>query len=308
MESALLAAVTSEHDLVGEAAEYLLRAGGKRFRPLLVLLGSQFGDPTGERVVSGAVAVELTHLATLYHDDVIDEAMFRRGIPSANSRFDNTVAILTGDFLFARASGIAADLGAATSRLFADTIANVCDGQIRERAVLGHPDVTAQEYLDVIRLKTGALIATSCRLGGLLADAPRPVVDGLTRFGESLGLAFQLSDDIMDLISDETTLGKKPGADLSEGVYTLPVIVALHDGDRGAELRTLLQEGPPKGDRLDRAIELVRGDGTIERTRDAVGREVRRAIDEAQSLPAGTAGEALVHLATFIATRCGAAP
>ncbi|MGH3113136.1 MAG: polyprenyl synthetase family protein, partial [Gaiellaceae bacterium] len=307
-ENALLEAVASDHQLVRESAQYLLRAGGKRFRPLLVLLGSRFGDPTDERLVPGAVAVELTHLATLYHDDVIDEAAFRRGIPSANSRFDNTIAILTGDFLFARASGIAADLGTATSRLFAETIAKVCDGQIRERAILGRADVTPDAYLDVIRLKTGALIATASRLGGLLSEAADDVIEGLARLGEALGLAFQLSDDIMDLVSDEATLGKKPGADLAEGVYTLPVIVALHDdGDgRGAELRELLEAGPPDGERLARALELVRSDGTLDQAREAVGREVRRAISEVEQLPAGTPADALVHVATYIAGRCGA--
>src|ERR687892_1932888 len=173
VELALARAVdTSDIPLVSEAAGHLLTAGGKRFRPLLVLLGGHFGDPTDPRLVPGAVAIELTHLATLYHDDVIDEAQSRRGIASANARWDNTVAILAGDFLFARASEISADLGAEVTRLLARTIATVCDGEIREVEVSGRIDHSEDEYLEIIRRKTASLIATSCRLGGMLSDAP----------------------------------------------------------------------------------------------------------------------------------------
>jgi heptaprenyl diphosphate synthase len=297
----------SDVPLVSEAAGHLLAAGGKRFRPLLVLLGGHFGDASDGRLIPGAVAIELTHLATLHHDDVIDEAQSRRGTASVNARWDNTVAILTGDFLFARASEISSDLGTDVTRLLAATIARVCEGQIREIQGAGRVDADEASYLDVIRRKTAALIATSCRLGGMLSGSERDEVDGLTEYGQALGMAFQMSDDIMDLVSDRTTLGKDPGADLREGVYTLPVIYALRESARREELRALLAPGPPDGDRLTAALDIVRADGSLDPARAMVGAEVRRAIGAAEGLAEGRSRDALVHLAEFIATRCGAA-
>jgi heptaprenyl diphosphate synthase len=297
---------TSDVPLVAEAAGHLLPAGGKRFRPLLVLLGGHFGDPADMQLVPGAVAVELTHLATLYHDDVIDEAQTRRGIASVNARWDNTVAILTGDFLFARASEISSDLGTEVTRLLALTIARVCEGQIGEVQSAGRLDADEGAYRDVIRRKTAALIATSCRLGGMLSGADAGVIERLDRFGRGLGMAFQLSDDIMDLVADRATLGKEPGADLHEGVYTLPIIYALRDSARREELRALLQERPLPGDRLSAALDIVREDGSVDRARASVASEVRGAVSEAEGLPGGRARDALVHLAEFIASRCGA--
>jgi heptaprenyl diphosphate synthase len=306
VEEALTMAVASEVPLVSEAAGHLLAAGGKRFRPLLVLLAGQLGDPDDPRLVPGAVAIELTHLATLYHDDVIDEARSRRGIPSANARWDNTVAILTGDFLFARASEISSALGTEVTKVLAETIAQVCEGEIREVQGLGRIDGDEARYLDVIRRKTASLIATSCRLGGMLSAAELEVVERLERFGRALGLAFQLSDDIMDLTADRAVLGKEPGADLREGVYTLPVIYALRESARRDQLRTLLTAGPPEGDRLAAALDIVRSDGSLELARAAVTEEVRRSLAEADRLPPGVARDALVHLSGFIAARCGA--
>jgi len=306
VEEALAAAVASDVPLVSEAAGYLLTAGGKRFRPMLVLLGGWFGDPDDPRLVRGAVAIELTHLATLYHDDVIDEADDRRGIPSANARWDNTVAILTGDFLFARASQIASDLGTDVTRLMAQTIAEVCEGQIREAQIMGRIETEEAGYLDVIRRKTASLIGTSCRLGGLVSDADPDLVERLERFGRALGMAFQLSDDIMDLTADRAVLGKEPGADLREGVYTLPVIHALRGSARREELRSLLASGPPTGVRLEAALEIVRSDGSLDPSRAAVAEAVRAALDQAAGLPPGPATDALVHLSGFIAARCGA--
>jgi heptaprenyl diphosphate synthase len=303
VEGALQKAVRADFDFLTEAALHLIEAGGKRFRPMLVLLAGYFGDPTDPRLVPGAVAIELTHLATLYHDDVIDEAEFRRGRASANARWDNTVAILTGDYLFARASEISADLGTDVSKLLARTIATVCDGQIREVGMAGRLDQTEDSYMDAIDRKTATLIATSCRLGGMLSDAPEDHVDVLERFGSALGLGFQLSDDIMDVISTERVLGKEPGVDIKEGVYTLPVIQALEGSE---ELRELLSDGPPDDDALTRALQIVGEDGTLVRARAAVTREVRKAVSLAEELPDGVARTGLVHLAQFIATRCGA--
>jgi heptaprenyl diphosphate synthase len=306
VERELREAVDSSVPLVSSTSRYLLAAGGKRFRPLLVLLAGRFGRPDDRRLIPGAVAIELTHVATLYHDDVIDEADSRRGIASANARWDNTVAILTGDYLFARASEIASELGTDVTRLLAWTIARVAEGQIREADAAGRLDTDEAAYMEVIRGKTAALIATSCQLGGILSDAAPEAVDRLRGVGEALGLAFQLSDDIMDITADQDTLGKEPGVDLKEGVYTLPVIYALRDSHRRDQLRALLEPGPPQGDRLTGALDIVRSDGALDLARGSVVAEVRRALAEARELPGGAAREAFVHLARFLAARCGA--
>jgi heptaprenyl diphosphate synthase len=307
VERALEKAVIADYDLMTEAAGHLLRAGGKRFRPMLVVLSGSFGDPADSRLVPGAVAIELTHVATLYHDDVIDEAEFRHGVPSVNAQWSNSVAIVSGDYLFARAAELASDLGTEVTRLLAKTIATVCDGQVREVTNAGATARDEAAYMDTIRRKTAALIATSCRLGGMLSNAPDEHVETLDEFGDALGMGFQLSDDIMDITSSETTLGKEPGVDMKEGVYTLPVLHALSgDGPESAELRELLAPGPPDGERLARALEIVRAPESLAHARAAVTREVRRAVGLAERLPEGSPRDALVHLANFVAERCGA--
>jgi heptaprenyl diphosphate synthase len=306
VESALEKAVRADSDLLAETAQYLLAAGGKRFRPMLVLLSGYFGDPTDPRLIPGSVAIELVHAATLYHDDVIDEAESRHGVPSVNARWTNTVAILTGDYLFARASEISTDLGTDICALLARTIATLCDGQIREVEAAGRVDQTREAYLEIIRRKTGALIATSCRLGGLLSDAPNEAVEILGTYGEALGMAFQLSDDIMDVTASQRELGKEPGVDMREGVYTFPVLHALQDGPGGAELEELLRPGPPDGERLERALAIVREGEGLEVAREAVRDEVRRATGLISRLPAGPAATALARLARYLAARCGA--
>jgi heptaprenyl diphosphate synthase len=292
--------------LLTETSSYLIAAGGKRFRAMLVLLAAYLGDPTDPRLISGSVAIELVHLATLYHDDVIDEADARRGAPSANVRWDNTVAILTGDFLFARASEISTDLGTDVCRLLARTIAVLCDGQIREVDSSAEVDQPESNYQEIIRRKTASLIATSCRLGGVLSDASPEHTDTIERFGNALGMAFQLSDDIMDITASQLELGKEPGSDMRMGVYTGPVLHALAHGDRRQELARLLQHGPPDGELLDRALEIIRSDGSIEQAREAVTAEVVRAKTLARSLPESRARSALIQLAAFLAFRCGA--
>jgi len=306
VEVALEKAVRADSDMLAETSQYLLKAGGKRFRPMLVLLAGYFGDPSDPRLIPGSVSIELVHQATLYHDDVIDEADARHGVPSANVRWDNTVAILTGDYLFARASEISTDLGTDVCALLARTIATLCDGQIREVEAAGRLERDERAYMEIIRRKTGALIATSCRLGGMLSDAPIESLDVLDGFGEALGLAFQLSDDIMDLTVSSDVLEKEPGQDLREGVFTLPILHAANAGSRAAELRELLADGPPDGERFDHALEIVLLPESLDHARAAVTAEVERAFDLADRLPETTARTALVQLAGYLAARCGA--
>jgi len=295
----------ADSELLSATANYLLAAGGKRFRPMLALLSGYFGDPTDPRLIPACVALELVHVATLYHDDVIDEAESRHGVPAANVRWDNTVAILTGDYLFARASEVGADLGPDVCRILAQTIATLCDGQIREVDASRRLDQTEERYVEVIRRKTGALIATSCRLGAMMSDAPAEAVEILDDFGGSLGLAFQLSDDIMDLTSSQLELGKEPGVDLKEGVYTLPVLYALEHSGHREELARILATGVD-GELLDRALEIVTEGDAIRHARAAVRDEVGRAVGLARRLPEGPAQHALIQLARFLAARCGA--
>ena len=214
VEAQLMTAVQSQYPFVTETSRHLVVAGGKRFRPILTLLASEFGNPEAEGVVPAAVVVELTHLATLYHDDVMDEATMRRGAQSANSRWDNTVAILTGDFLFARASQILADLGPEAVRIQAETFERLCIGQINETVGPLDGQDPVKHHLSVLADKTGSLIATSGRFGALLAGADLDTVNTLTAFGERIGVAFQLADDIVDITSDSDQSGKTPGTDL----------------------------------------------------------------------------------------------
>src|ERR1700712_3852608 len=229
VERLLRESVHSDYPFVDMTSRHLLDAGGKRFRPLVVLLASHFGDPLSSAVVPAAVAIELTHLSTLYHDDVMDEATLRRGAPSANARWNNTIAILTGDFLFARASEITADLGTEATRILARTIAVLCEGQIRETVGPGDGE-PVEHYLRVIDDKTGSLIATSGRLGSQLAGADEATVEALATYGQRIGVAFQLSDDLLDITSGSEESGKTPRHDPREGIHTLPTLFAEQDG------------------------------------------------------------------------------
>ena len=297
VEDALKKAVGADSELLATTAKYLLTAGGKRFRPMLVLLSGYFGDPTDPRLIPGSVAIELVHQATLYHDDVIDEADERHGVPAANARWDNTVAILTGDYLFARASELSADLGPEVCRLLAQTIAVLCDGQIREVDSSGKVEQDQDNYLGIIRRKTGVLIATSCRLGGMLSDATTEHTEVLEGFGESLGMAFQLSDDIMDFTASQLELGKEPGQDMKEGVYTLPVLHALprrppprrvgEPAEARCARRGTARSGP--GDRADRRFDRTRaaGHGRRSGSRGGAGAPAPRRPCPERADPAG---------------------
>jgi heptaprenyl diphosphate synthase len=299
VEALLSRVVTSDQQMVQEAATYLIDAGGKRFRPMLTLLAGYLGDPLEPALVPCGASIELTHLATLYHDDVIDETTVRRGVPTVNVRYGNSLAVLTGDFLFARASGLAADLGPYVSRRLADTIAELCEGQIMETEAAGRLDVTAEHYLEVIKRKTASLIATSCHLGAHLAGAPGASIEAVTTYGLALGMAFQLSDDILDVAGAQEESGKVPGTDLREGVLTLPALATLEGrADGGDELRAALEAKDFEG-----ALALLRGNGSVELARDAVGEWQQRALDAIDGIPTGAARDALVRLAGFIGER-----
>jgi heptaprenyl diphosphate synthase len=241
VEEALHRAVSSEEAFLAEVAGHLISAGGKRLRPLLVVASAAAtGADVTDDVVQGAVSVELVHLGSLYHDDVIDDAQSRRGVPSVNARWGNLVAIVAGDFLLARASEIAASLGTEVSALLAATIGRLCEGEVAELQYAYNPTRPEAAYLNAIEGKTASLMATACRIGGLTSGASPAQVSALTAYGQAFGITFQIFDDILDLIGTEKDLGKPAGHDLVEGTYTLPVIRALAMPEPGDELRALL--------------------------------------------------------------------
>jgi heptaprenyl diphosphate synthase len=305
VESMLRESVKSNYPFVTEASRHLVDAGGKRFRPLLVLLASQFGDVASPGVVPAAVAIELTHLSTLYHDDVMDEATLRRGARSANSRWTNTIAILTGDFLFARASEITADLGTEATRILARTIAVLCEGQIRETLGPAEGADPVDHYLTVLAEKTGSLIATSGRLGALLSGAGASAVDVMTRYGATIGTAFQISDDLIDVASDTPLSGKTPGTDLREGIRTLPVLYALRAEPPGSALRSLLSGDLDDDGRHAAALAALRAHPAMAEARETLVSYAAEARTIVSDLPDTPARAALLALADFVVTRTG---
>lgn len=306
VEAQLVAAVDSPETFVAEAAAHLLNAGGKRFRPLLVMLAAEFGDPAHPDVAHAAVVVELTHLATLYHDDVMDEADKRRGAPSANSRWDNSVAILVGDYLFAQASDLVADLGPVAVKLQARTFSRLVRGQIRETIGPAAADDALAHYLDVVADKTGSLIATAARFGAMMAGAPADVQDTLTEFGERIGAAFQLADDVIDIASETGDSGKTPGTDLREGVPTLPTLIALRSTDpQSARLRDLLSKPLTDDAEHAEALSLLRVHPALTEARSYVQAEADAASVLLAKLPETPARAALQELCDTVATRLG---
>ena len=303
VEQRLAQAVGSGDGLLDAAAGHLLAAGGKRFRPMMVLIAAHLADPDAPGVVPSALVVELTHLATLYHDDVMDEAAVRRGVSSANAEWGNAVAILTGDFLFARASEIVADLGPEAVRLQSRTFARLVRGQIRETVGPRPDEDPVEHYLSVLADKTGSLIATSARFGAWLAGAPAEQVDVVTRFGEAIGVAFQLADDVIDVASDGSESGKTPGTDLREGVPTLPSLYAARStAPEDARLVALLS-GPVAEEDVEEALRLLRDHPAL----PAAQRDVRRWADQARAelaaLPDGPARRALEQICDSVVTR-----
>jgi heptaprenyl diphosphate synthase len=296
--------IRSEAPFVTNAARHLMHAGGKRFRPLLVLLAAETGDPARDGVVTAACVVELTHLASLYHDDVMDEAELRRGAESANSRWDNHVAILTGDFLFSKSSELTATLGADAVRIQAETFTKLVEGQILETLEPGPDEDALAHYLRVVEGKTGSLIATSARYGARFSGAPLAVEEALTAYGEKVGMAFQLSDDILDVASESDESGKTPGTDLREGVPTLPVLMAQRSTDP-ADARLLeLLAGDLTDDALHaEALDLLRKHPAMDEARQYVLDRAREAQDLLTALPDGPVKDALDTFAVLIATR-----
>ncbi len=308
VEERLAEAVASTDQLAAAAGGHLVAAGGKRTRPLLCLLAAQLGEPT-PAVLEAAVVVELTHLATLYHDDVIDSAPTRRGVPAAQEVWGNTVAILIGDLLFARASRVCAGLGNEAVDIQAATFERLVLGELHETAGPRPGQDAVEHYLQVLSDKTGSLIATAARFGGMFAGVDRPVLEALMLYGERVGIAFQLADDVLDFAGDQAVSGKTPGTDLREGVPTMPVLLArraLTTGVDPIDTRRLLAlvDGDLSDDAaLAEAVAAMRAHPALEEARLAAQGWARAAVKALSPLPPGPARDSLAAVAEAFADR-----
>lgn len=294
-------------ELMAEAVQHLFQAGGKRFRPLFTVLSASLGPrPDDPDVAIAGAVIELVHLATLYHDDVMDEAQMRRGAPSANARWGNNIAILAGDYLFATASRLVSRLGPDAVRVIADTFAQLVTGQMREtRGAAEHAD-SVDHYLKVVYEKTACLIAASGRFGATFSGADAEQVERLHRLGGIVGTAFQISDDIIDIDSDPDESGKVPGTDLREGVHTLPVLYALRgSGPDSDRLRELLATPVEREEDVAEALTLLRRSTGMARAKETVAEYAAQARDELASLPAGPGRDALATLVDYTVNRHG---
>lgn len=307
VEELLKTELNRGEEFLRDKVTHLPKAGGKRFRPLMALLASEYGPrPGSDDVVRAAVIVEMVHIATLYHDDVMDEADRRRGVDSANHRWSNSVAILAGDVLLAHASRLMSELDTATVAHFAETFEQLVTGQMRETVGPAAGINPVEHYMDVIREKTGVLIASAGYLGALHSGATQEHVDALYKVGGHIGLIFQIVDDMIDIFSDPEESGKTPGTDLREGVFTLPVLLAMEeDTDIGAELRALLTGPLTDDDSVDRALDLLARSHGRERTYAVVQEQLALAEEQFRRLPDVPATRALRRLSEYTIARVG---
>ncbi len=304
VEALLLSHTKSDYPFVDETAHHLVAAGGKRLRPLLTLLTAQFGDPTGQGVIAAAVACEITHLATLYHDDVMDEASLRRGVESANMRWGNTIAILTGDFLFAKSSDLLADLGPDAVRLQARTFERLVIGQIMETQGPNPGQDPLEHYLQVVADKTGSLIAASARYGAMVSGAPAEIMDTVTLFGEKIGVAFQLADDVIDIASESNQSGKTPGTDLREGVPTLVTLNVMKSTDSAdSDLQNLLSAPIENENTVQEVLVALRNHRALGESREQLHQVAKDARLALGPLPVCDATGALMSLCDAVIDR-----
>ncbi len=308
VEERLLEASAADDPYLTKIAQHLLLAGGKRFRPLLALLAAEFGDPVDRRPVEAGVAVELIHVGSLYHDDVIDEADTRRGASSVNANWTNTVAILAGDFLMARASEVAAThLSQESVRLLATTYAELVEGQTRELQLTDDLTHSLEDYQQVIGGKTASLIRTSARLGAMAADADDQVVEALSTWAWEVGMVFQITDDALDLVADEETIGKPAGSDIREGTFTGPVLRAV-SGPHGDRVREILRQDRPYRDRdVAEVISLVRMGGHVDAALETAAQRLAKAEEALSDVPESAPKEILERLGAYLLERVEAA-
>ena len=303
VEELLRSHIKGDYPLVVETSRHLVEAGGKRLRPLLTLLAAQFGNENSKGIVESAVVCELTHLATLYHDDVMDEAKLRRGVQSANDRWGNVVAILTGDYLFSKASDLLADLGPEAVRLQAKTFERLVIGQICETQNKDKPDLTVENYLKVVSDKTASLIATSARFGAMLSGTANEQIELLTQYGEKIGIAFQVADDVLDVASEMTESGKVPGTDLREGVPTLITLLVKQANNAADENLIKKLSGPVAESEISSVLSELRKHNAMNQARDYLQSLAKEANEILMKLPDIPARSALIKLTSLLVER-----
>ena len=304
VENLLFSHIQGDYPLVEETARHLVAAGGKRLRPLLTLLASHYGDKNKFGIIESAVVCELTHVATLYHDDVMDEAPLRRGVESANNRWGNTVAILTGDYLFAKVSALLADIGPEAVRLQASTFERLVIGQIMETQGPRNGEDPLDHYMQVVADKTGSLISASARFGAMASGAPTDIKETLTIFGEKVGIAFQLADDVIDISSESFESGKTPGTDLREGVPTLVTLNVMKSNKREDKDLIKLLQSPIKDEKtVKQVLTTLRSHDALTQSREqllGIARDARTALGP---LPVNDVTGALFSLCDAIVDR-----
>ncbi len=304
VEALLNSHIQSDYPLVAQTSRHLISAGGKRLRPILTLICAEFGQNSGREIIAAAVVCELTHLGTLYHDDVMDEAPLRRGVESANNRWGNTVAILTGDYLFAKVSDLVADLGPEAVRLQARTFERLVIGQIMETQGAQSGEDPLDYYLQVVANKTGSLIASSARFGALLSGASSEIIETVTAFGEKIGLAFQLADDVLDIASASNESGKTPGTDLKAGILTLVTLNVMKSMRKeDAELKKILKKPISDNKTLKQVLKTLRTHPAMDQSREQLFQIAKDARAALGPLPASDATGALFSLCDAVVDR-----
>jgi heptaprenyl diphosphate synthase len=303
VEELMRSHIKGDYPLVVETSRHLVEAGGKRLRPLLTLIAAQFGDPSNYDIIKAAVCCELTHLATLYHDDVMDDAVLRRGVISANKKWDNAVAILTGDYLFSKVSDMLADIGPEAVKLQAKTFERLVIGQIKETQGKSEGLSQIDHYMKVVADKTGSLIATSARFGALLSGATPEVVEVLTKFGEKIGVAFQVADDLLDVASSQTASGKTPGTDLKEGIPTLVTLYVIAANEPSDKDLISKLSGPISDEDLPKVILQLRNHKALKQVQEYLAKVANDANGLLVDLPEGPAKQALVNLTFALVNR-----
>jgi len=304
VEDLLFSHIQGDYPLVEETSRHLVAAGGKRLRPLLTILASHYGDKNKFGIIESAVVCELTHVATLYHDDVMDEAPLRRGVESANNRWGNTVAILTGDYLFAKVSALLADIGPEAVRLQASTFERLVIGQIMETQGPRAGEDSLDHYLQVVADKTGSLIAASARFGAMVSGAPTEIKETLTVFGEKLGITFQLADDVIDIASESHQSGKTPGTDLREGVPTLVTLNVMKSTRKEDKDLIKLLKSPIKDEKtVKQVLKTLRTHDALDQSRSQLHDIAKDARTALGPLPVNDVTGALFSLCDAIIDR-----
>jgi len=302
VEKRLFTATASENQYLTKIAQHLINAGGKRLRPLVSLLAGELGNKNYDKIIDAGVAVELVHLGSLYHDDVIDKSSKRRGVESANIKWDSTLAILGGDFLMAKASELAADkLGIESVKLLATTYAELVDGQTREIELSFNTDYGVDDYIKIVKGKTASLIRTSARLGAIASECDNETIEAISDWALQSGIVFQISDDILDITSNQKSLGKPVGNDILEGTYTLPVHIAINE--YGPSFIKKLNSVRENKEKIDDVLEILRDEIILKKTRDIAGKHIAESNKAINRLAESSIYETLLKLNNYLLDR-----